>query len=91
MGIGGITYFCSMIVQYIVVAVVLGACAVWLGVYFRREWRENVRYKNYGCAGCAFYEKCRRTKKQTLTDGDEGQRRGVTLDAHERAKDARRG
>lgn len=53
-------------IQYIIVGTVLAICVV-LGVrYFYREWRENVRYKNYGCAGCAFYDKCKRNKKKTL-------------------------
>lgn len=51
--------------QYVIVAVVVAACVALAVRYLYREWRENVRYRNYGCAGCAFYDKCRRNKKIT--------------------------
>ena len=49
--------------QYIIVIVVLAVCAVLAIRYFISEWRENVRYKNYGSAGCAFYDRSKRKKK----------------------------
>lgn len=52
-----------MIVQYIIIGIILAVCLMLAVRYFYREWRENVRYKNYGCAGCAFYETCKRNKK----------------------------
>ena len=52
-----------MTLQYIIIGVILAVCLALAVRYFVREWRENVRYKNYGCAGCAFYDRCRRSKK----------------------------
>ncbi len=54
-----------MVVQYIIVGIVVAgavAVAAWM-VY--KEIRENIQYRNYGCAGCAFYDRCRRSKKKT--------------------------
>jgi CRISPR/Cas system-associated exonuclease Cas4 (RecB family) len=53
-----------MTIQYIIIGTVLAICLILAVRYFYQEWRENVRYKNYGCAGCAFYEKCKRKKKR---------------------------
>lgn len=63
-----------MIWQYIVIGIVLAVCAVLAIRYFINEWRENVRYKNYGCAGCAFYDQCKRKKKMSKATL-EGQKR----------------
>lgn len=49
--------------QHVIVLAVLGICIILAVRYFIKEWRENVRYKNYGCAGCAFYDRCKRNKK----------------------------
>lgn len=53
-----------MTLQYIIIGVVLAVCIFLAVRYFVGEWRENIRYKNYGCAGCPFYDRCNRTKKQ---------------------------
>ncbi|MDD6437709.1 MAG: FeoB-associated Cys-rich membrane protein [Prevotella sp.] len=54
-----------MILQYIIVGVIVVACLALGARYFYREVRENLRYRRQGCAGCPFYEKCQRDKKQT--------------------------
>lgn len=53
-----------MTAQYIIIGIVIAAAVAYAGIYFYREWRENIRYRNYGCAGCAFYETCKRKKKE---------------------------
>ena len=55
-----------MTTQYIIIAIGVAACLFFAVKYFIDEWRENVRYKNYGCAGCPFYDKCTRTKKKQI-------------------------
>lgn len=52
-----------MTAQYVIIGIILATCIAFAIQYFVREWRENIRYKNYGCAGCPFYEKCNRNKK----------------------------
>mgnify|MGYP003096412198 CR=1 FL=1 len=54
-----------MTLQYIILTVVLSVCIIAAIRYFWLEWRENVRYRNYGCAGCAFYDTCKRKRKIT--------------------------
>ncbi len=57
-------YLCNMEIQYIIISVILLACVIYLARYIYYEVKENIQYKNYGCAGCAFYEKCKRSKKK---------------------------
>lgn len=54
-----------MTLQYIILTVVLSVCIIAAIRYFWLEWRENVRYRNYGCVGCAFYDTCKRKRKIT--------------------------
>lgn len=53
-----------MTLQYIIVGIVLAMCVGLAVRYFHREWKQNVRCKDYGCAGCPFYDKCRKTIKR---------------------------
>lgn len=55
-----------MTIQYIIIAIILAACVAFAVRYFVSEWRENMRYHNIGCAGCAFYDRCRRAKKKPV-------------------------
>lgn len=50
--------------QYILLAAILTLCVAWLIRYLYREYRENLKCRNYGCAGCAFYEKCKKARKK---------------------------
>ncbi|MCI6551849.1 MAG: FeoB-associated Cys-rich membrane protein [Prevotella sp.] len=51
-----------MIQTIIVIAVVTG-CVAYAGRHIYKEIKRNSQCENYGCAGCAFYEKCKRNKK----------------------------
>lgn len=53
-----------MTLQYIILAIILTLCASYLVHYFYVEWRQNVKCKDYGCAGCPFYKKCTKTIKK---------------------------
>lgn len=58
-----------MTTQYIIIAIVVAACLFFAVKYFIDEWRENVRYKNYGCAGCVLrqmYENEEETNKEII-------------------------
>lgn len=54
-----------MEVQYAIVGVVVAGAVAIAARMIYKEIRENIRYRNYGCAGCAFYDRCRRSKKKT--------------------------
>ncbi|MCI6618732.1 MAG: FeoB-associated Cys-rich membrane protein, partial [Prevotella sp.] len=49
--------------QTIIVIAVLAACVAYAGWHFYKEVRRNSQCENYGCAGCAFYEKCKHNGK----------------------------
>ena len=53
-----------MSIQYIIVSIVIGASIITAIYMAFKEIRENIRYKNYGCAGCALYKTCKRKKKK---------------------------
>ena len=57
-------YLCSMTGQYIIIAIVLTACVGYAGYRIYKEIKLNILCKNYGCAGCAFYEKCKKNRKK---------------------------
>ncbi len=53
-----------MNIQYIIVSIVVGISFL-IAIYMAfKEIRENIHYKNYGCAGCALYKTCKRKKKK---------------------------
>lgn len=53
-----------MNIQYIIVSIVVGI-SILIAIYMAfKEIRENIHYKNYGCAGCALYKTCKRKKKK---------------------------
>lgn len=53
-----------MKVQFAILAVILAFCVAWFLRYLYREYRQNLKCNDYGCAGCALYEKCKKTRKK---------------------------
>ncbi|MDD5861319.1 MAG: FeoB-associated Cys-rich membrane protein [Prevotella sp.] len=53
-----------MTIQYMIVGIIVALAVIYAGYKAYQEIKENIRYKNYGCAGCPFYEKCSRKKKK---------------------------
>lgn len=51
-------------IQNIIIGIVLCACVLYAGYRIYKEIRQNIQCKNYGCAGCAFYEQCKRNRKK---------------------------
>lgn len=54
-----------MEVQYVIVGIVVAGAIVCAVRFVYKEIKENIQYRNYGCAGCAFYDRCKRNKKKT--------------------------
>lgn len=53
-----------MILQYILLAFILALCIGYASWRIYDTIKKNLRCRNYGCAGCAFYEKCTKTRKK---------------------------
>ena len=49
--------------QYIITAIILAACIAYAAFCIFKTYKKAIKCKDYHCAGCAFYEKCKSQKK----------------------------
>ena len=54
-----------MTAQYIIILTILAACIAYAAIRIYRAWKKvsQCHDRNYKCAGCAFYEQCKKKKK----------------------------
>lgn len=53
-----------MILQYIIIGIVIFAAILYAVLRSYKSVKDNVKCKDYKCAGCAFYDKCRNKQKK---------------------------
>ena len=55
-----------MTTQYIIILTILAACIAYAAIRIYRAWKKvsQCHDRNYKCAGCAFYEQCKKKKKK---------------------------
>ena len=53
-----------MLIQYIIVGVIICIAVAFVVVKAYRSVKQNIRCKDYKCAGCAFYDKCKKAQKR---------------------------
>ncbi len=53
-----------MAVQYAIIAIILAACITYAAFCITKVVRHSRKCKDYHCAGCAFYEKCKANDKK---------------------------
>lgn len=54
-----------MTIQYIIVAIILAACILYAAICIYKAIKAARECKDYHCAGCAFYEKCKKNRKKS--------------------------
>ena len=54
-----------MTTQYIIILTILAACIVYAAIRIYRAWKKvsQCHERDYKCAGCAFYEQCKKKKE----------------------------
>jgi hypothetical protein len=53
-----------MIIQYIIIGLILTVAIVYIAISTYKTIKRNLLCKDYRCAGCAFYDTCKRKKKK---------------------------
>lgn len=53
-----------MVIQNIIIGIIIAGAVLAAARYFYNEVNQNIKCKNYGCAGCALYDKCKKNKKK---------------------------
>ncbi len=53
-----------MILQYIIIGIVIFAAILYAVQRSYKSVNDNIKCKDYKCAGCAFYDKCRNKQKK---------------------------
>lgn len=53
-----------MILQYIIIGIVIFAAILYAVLRSYKSVQNNIKCKDYKCAGCAFYDKCRNKQKK---------------------------
>jgi hypothetical protein len=53
-----------MIIQYIIIGIVILSAILYAVIRSYKSVQDNIKCKDYKCAGCAFYDKCRNKQKK---------------------------
>lgn len=51
-------------IQYIGISIIIALSIGYAGWKSYKTVKQNLKCKNYGCAGCALYEKCKKNIKK---------------------------
>ena len=57
----------NMMNQYTIIATILAACILYAAFRIYKSWKEVNKCTDgrYRCAGCAFYEECKKKENET--------------------------
>ncbi len=53
-----------MIIQYIIIGIILAVCLVYAAKMIYTAIKATQNCKDYKCAGCAFYDSCKKNHKK---------------------------
>lgn len=53
-----------MTIQYLIIGITLAACITYAAICIYRAVNSARKCKDFHCAGCAFYDKCKNNQKK---------------------------